>query len=103
MTLPQQQPVIRPGQRVPYHKGTQAEIDQRRGCVARLLARGVPKMTIHRFVMQKFNRQWRTTDRDIAFVTSTNTWLARARAGYSQIPPSENLETLQSIYGINAK
>jgi hypothetical protein len=34
-----------------------------------LLARGVPKMAIHRFVREKFNRQWRQTDRDIAFVT----------------------------------
>lgn len=67
-------PTIRPGQRVPYHRGTQREIDERRGCVARLLARGVPKMKIHRFVREKFARQWRTADRDIAFVTGiTNT------------------------------
>jgi hypothetical protein len=62
-------PIIRPGQQRPYTKGTQREIDERRGCVARLLACGVPKMTIHRFVKEKFARQWRTADRDIAFVT----------------------------------
>ncbi len=64
------QPRIRPGQRVPYHKASQREIDERRGAVTRLLARGVPKMAIHRFVKEKFFRQWRTADRDIAFVTS---------------------------------
>ena len=50
-------------------KGCQREIDERRGCVARLLARGVPKMTIHRYIRQKFNRQWRTVDRDITWLT----------------------------------
>ena len=64
-----QQAIIRPGQRVPYGKGSQREIDERRGCVARLIARGVPKMRIHRLVKEKFARQWRQTDRDIAFVT----------------------------------
>jgi hypothetical protein len=54
---------------VPYGKGSQREIDERRGTVARMLARGVPKMAIHRFVKEKFARQWRTADRDIAFVT----------------------------------
>ena len=63
-------PVIRPGQRVPYHRSSQREIDERRGAVARLLACGVSKMAIHRIVKEKFARQWRTADRDIAFVTS---------------------------------
>ncbi len=63
-------PTIRPGQRVQYRKGTHREIDERRGAVTRLLARGVSKTAIHRFIKEKFNRQWRTTDRDIAFVTS---------------------------------
>jgi hypothetical protein len=67
------QPVIRPGQRVPYRKANQREIDRRRACVARLLARGARKMKIHRLIKEKFNRQWRTADRDIAFVMLTRT------------------------------
>jgi hypothetical protein len=67
------QPVIRPGQTRAYHKGSQREIDERRGAVTRLRARGVSKMEIHRFIKEKFNRQWRTADRDIAFVTGANT------------------------------
>jgi hypothetical protein len=66
---PTKPPTIRPGQRRPYVKGTLAQIDERRGAVARLLARGVSKTAIHRFVRTKFSRQWRTADRDIAFVT----------------------------------
>jgi len=63
------QPVIRPGQRVPYRKGIRREIDARRNCVAKLLADGVRKMEIHRLIKSQFNRQWRTVDRDIRFVT----------------------------------
>jgi hypothetical protein len=67
------QPKIRPGQRVPYRKANRREIDRRRACVARLLARGARKMKIHRLIKEKFNRQWRTADRDIAFVMLTRT------------------------------
>ena len=63
------QPTIRPGQRVPYQKGNLREIAVRRDCVARLLAGGVRKMEIHRLIKEQFNRQWRTADRDIQFVT----------------------------------
>jgi hypothetical protein len=63
--------VIRPGQTHAYRKGSHQEIDQRRGCVARLLAGGLSKMAIHRAVKEKFGCQWRTVDRDIAFVTGT--------------------------------
>ena len=69
MTDKKRLPIIRPGQRHAYFKASQREIDERRGAVARLLARGVSKMAIHRFVKEKFARQWRTADRDIAFVT----------------------------------
>jgi hypothetical protein len=69
----QAKPKIRPGQRVPYRKANQREIDRRRACVARLLARGARKMKIHRLIKEKFNRQWRTADRDIAFVMLTRT------------------------------
>ena len=40
---PAKRPTIRPGQRVPYHKGTQAEIDHRRGFVTRMLDAGTTK------------------------------------------------------------
>lgn len=97
-------PVIRPGQRVPYHKGTQAEIDQRRGYVARLLARGVPKMAIHSLIRIMFARQWRTVDRDIALITGpANTWLTRARAEYRQTSLPENLAIWWRAYGHGAK
>jgi hypothetical protein len=69
----QAKPKVRPGQRVPYRKANRREIDKRRACVARLLARGARKMKIHRLIKKKFRRQWRTADRDIAFVTLTLT------------------------------
>ncbi|MGD0252387.1 MAG: hypothetical protein ABSC01_06780 [Verrucomicrobiota bacterium] len=69
MMSPAKQSAIRSGQRVPYRKGNRREIDKRRDCVARLLADGVRKMEIHRHIKNQFNRQWRTVDRDIQFVT----------------------------------
>jgi len=61
-------PIIRPGQRVPYQKGKPEEIARRRKYVARLLARKLGKMEIHRRTKRRFNRQWRTVDRDIEFI-----------------------------------
>ena len=79
---------IRPGQRHFYRKGSQSEIDHRRGFVARMLDAGATKTQIHRAVREKFNVQWRQCDRYIAFVTGTNTGtdtrLARVRAGLPQ-------------------
>jgi hypothetical protein len=98
------QPVIRPGQHHPYYKGSQSEIDQRRGYVMRLLIRGVPKMMIHGVIKDRFNRQWRTVDRDIAFVTRLgNTWLTRARAGHHQNSLSEMIGKLKFICGDGVK
>lgn len=68
MTRPLKQPTIRAGQYVPYRKGTQAEVDRRRGYVVRLLARGVTKTGIHMLVRRLHAREWRTADRDIALV-----------------------------------
>jgi hypothetical protein len=62
-------PIIRPGQRVAYQKGSPGEIDRRRKYIAGLLARGLRKMEIHRRTRKRFNRQWRTVDRDIEFIT----------------------------------
>ncbi len=72
MILPTRQ-FIRAGQRHAYRKGTREQIDQRRGFVARMLDAGKTKTQIHRAVRNKFNIQWRQTDRYIAFVTGTNT------------------------------
>jgi hypothetical protein len=100
-----QKPIIRPGQRVPYHKGTQQEIFERRGCVLRLLARGLPKTAIHNVIKHTYNRQWRTTDRDIASIAAiANTWLARRRAReYRCSYPTGVPDNLQIIYGDKAK
>jgi hypothetical protein len=87
---PTKKPVVRPGQRVPYRRGTQAQIDERRGYIARLMARGVPKTLIHAMVVIFFKRQWRTADRDIDFIGSCgHTWLTRTRGGHRQITTSE--------------
>jgi hypothetical protein len=99
MTPPQKQPVIRRGQRVPYFRGTQREIDQRRGYVGRLLARGMPKMAIHDVIRCMFNRQWRTVDRDIAFITSLQTHDSCAYArGTSSNLNSEFYKNLAEMY-----
>lgn len=91
-------PTIRPGQRVPYFKGTQAEIDARRGHIARMLARGMPKAAIHGVVRTMHHRQWRTTDRDISFIISqASQWRERARRGYGRISLYEALVKMKLI------
>ena len=78
--------LVRPGQRVPYHRGSHREIDERRGHIARMLARGVRKMDIHALVRVIFHRQWRTTDRDIAFITGeASKWRERVRSGFGRM------------------
>lgn len=61
--------IIRAGQRVAYQKGSRGEIDRRRKYVARLLARKLGKMEIHRRTKKRFNCQWRTVDRDIEWIS----------------------------------
>lgn len=79
-------PVIRRGQRVPYRRGSQREIDERRGHIARMLAQGVRKMYIHALVRVMFNRQWRTCDRDIEFITGqASQWREHVRSGYGRM------------------
>ena len=98
---------IRPGQRVPYRKGSQSEIDQRRGFVARMLDAGATKTQIHRAVRDKFKVQWRQCDRYLAFVSGTNartdTRLARVRAEGSQSIHSEMHAKLKFILGDSVK
>jgi len=106
MKIPKRQ-FIRPGQRHYYRKGTRAQIDQRRGFVARMLAAGGTKTQIHRAVREKFNVQWRQCDRYIAFATGTNTGtdtrLARVRAGLPQTLLNKMHADLKFIYGDNTK
>jgi len=79
-------PVTRRGQRVPYFKASQREIDARRGYIARMLARGVRKMDIHDVMRVMFHREWRTTDRDIAFIIGQAAqWRERARTGFCRM------------------
>lgn len=95
--------VIRPGQRKPYRKGTHAQIDQRRGHVARMLANGATKTAIHRAIRKKFNREWRTSDRDIAFIIGTNTRLGRAGAKSEQKGYSALLAGMAKAYDSSGK
>ncbi len=85
-------PIIRPGQRKPYIKGTQRQIDERRGFVARLLANGATKTEIHRAVRKRFDIEWRQADRYLA-------WLARARATTSSNLHCALTSRLSLIYG----
>ena len=98
MAKTRKKPVVRPGQRVPYRRGTQAQIDERRGYIAGLMARGLPKMIIHALVRTRFNRQWRTTDRDIDEIGSCgHNWLLRSRGGRPPKSISELREMIQSL------
>ena len=79
-------PTIRRGQFHAYHRGSQREIDERRGYLARMLARGVRKMDIHAVGRVMFHRQWRTLDRDIAFIVGqASQWRERARTGFCRM------------------
>ena len=68
MKYTRKQPVIRPGQRKPYAKGTRQQIDERIGYVARLLRAGKTKSQIHCAVREKFNVEWRQCDRYISWL-----------------------------------
>jgi hypothetical protein len=72
MTPPRKPLVIRPGQRHPYRKATQSQIDQRRGYVARLLRAGKTKSQIHHAVREKFGVEWRQCDRYIAWLSKSD-------------------------------
>jgi hypothetical protein len=65
-------PIIRPGQHHAYVKGSQSQIDLRRGYVARLLRAGKTKSQIHHDVRKKFKVEWRQCDRYIAWLTKSD-------------------------------
>jgi len=91
MNINAKSPVIRPGQKRPYVKGTQTQIDQRRGFVARMLYAGETKTEIHRAMRQRFNIEWRQCDRYIK-------WLACVRAEHPQITLHEWLKNIQDQF-----
>jgi hypothetical protein len=102
-TKPIKPPVIRRGQKRPYVKGSQVQIDQRRGFVTRMMNSGATKTEIHRAVRQRFNIEWRQTDRYIAFVSGTNTRLPRVRVEHHQNPHEEHMKFLIKMYEDAAK
>jgi hypothetical protein len=61
-------PTIRPGQRKAFVKGTRQQIDERIGCVVRLIRAEKTKTQIHRAVREKFNIEWRQCDRYILWI-----------------------------------
>ena len=90
--------MTRRGQRVPYFKASQREIDERRGHIARMLARGVRKMDIHAVMRVMYHREWRTTDRDIAFIVGqASQWRERVRSGYGRMSFYEALVKMKLI------
>jgi hypothetical protein len=93
-------PVVRAGQRKPYVKGTQSQIDERIGFVARMLVADARKSEIHQFVRDQFKIEWRQCDRYISEFTR----LARARArGCKQTSIPESLANLENICGDKQK
>ncbi len=76
----QKQPVVRPGQRQPYVKGTRRQIEERTQAAALLLFFGFGRTTIHRLFRQKFDVEWRQTDR----------YMARARTGARVVSPGNS-------------
>jgi len=88
---PAKPPVIRRGQRVPYHKGSQREIDARRGYVVRLMVRAVPKMAIHDVIKGHIQPPMATDRQDIALVTEASQWRERVRSGYGRMSLYEAL------------
>jgi len=105
---PKNPPIIRTGQLRPYVKGTEAQIDQRRGLVARMLDEGATKTEIHSAIREKFNIEWRQCDRYVAFVTGNgtraDTRLAHAHAQtYRQITMRDHYLKLIKMYQDAAK
>lgn len=61
-----QEPIIRPGQRKPYRKGTRLQILERISYIACLIRGRNSKTTIHRAMKAKYNVEWRQCDRYMA-------------------------------------
>ena len=67
------EPIVRPGQKAPYRKGTRQQIEKRIESAALLLFLGYEKSEIHRIFREFYEVEWRQTDRYMA--------CARARDG----------------------
>ena len=59
---PKKPPVIRPGQKRPFIKGTAAEVQERIESVAQMLVRQATRGEIHKHVSDKWNKTWRAAD-----------------------------------------
>ena len=77
MTAPPKQPTIRPGQRVPYAKGTRQQIEERTQAAALLLFLGLAKTEIHQLFRGKFGIEWRQADRYVACARARSASVAR--------------------------
>ena len=71
------QPIIRPGQRKGYTKGSKAQIEHRIESAALLLFLGLSKSEIHQVFREFYETEWRQTDRYMA--------LARTRDGLKRL------------------
>ena len=100
---PDKPPVIRRGQKRPYIKGTLAQLDERRGFVARMLNAGATKTEIHTAVRERFNIEWRQCDRYIDFVTAQIQDSRAPAQTTSQTPQDEYILKLLKIFENEAK
>jgi len=58
-------PVIRKGQKKPFIKGTNQQVEERIEYTATLVAKLYTKTEIHKAITEKYNLDWRTSDRYI--------------------------------------
>ncbi len=58
--------IIRPGQKTPYHRSTEDQIDQMLDTVQELVDRRFRKGKIHAYMLEKFGIQWRQTENYVA-------------------------------------
>jgi hypothetical protein len=67
------QPIIRKGQRKPYVKATQKQIEQRVEAAALLSFCGFDKAQIHHIFRKRYGVEWRQTDRYMTRARAENT------------------------------
>jgi hypothetical protein len=89
MTKKNKQPIIRPGQKRAYRKGTRQQIEQRIHGAALLMFCGLSKSEIHRVFREFYGVEWRQSDRYMA--------IARAREGSKALdfPLANRIKLLQ--------
>lgn len=88
-------PVIRKGQKTPYVKTTDLQIEERVEFVARLLVKQFTKTEIHKKVCQKFKVCWRTCDR---YLASAKIWLQKQAQMTSEEAKSTGINVLLGVF-----